>query len=52
MGISLVEKTLSITGKGELHAMDIARGSFLAEISGYFACSSGGAQKHDLVFSF
>lgn len=51
-GTSIMEKTASINGKGEIHNVDIARGSFLAEASGFFTCASGGVQKHDLVFTF
>ncbi len=52
MGLSLADKTLSINGKGELHSMDVNRGNFLVEISGFYTCAAGGAQKHELVFSF
>lgn len=51
-GTSIVEKNLVMNGKGEIHTVDIARGSYLTEVSGYFTFPSGGAQKHELLFTF
>jgi hypothetical protein len=53
LGTSITEKSFNVSSKTEMLALDIARGSFLVEISGFFTCAgNGGMQKHDLLFTF